>query len=75
MELSGRDIVITGGGGFIGSHLAEELRGDNTVRVVDRFSNSSPDWVPDGVELIEGDLRDQSVVAEAITNDIDLVFH
>ena len=75
MQLSDERLLITGGAGFVGSHLAERLVDDNEVRVVDRFSNSSPDWVPKGVDLIEGDLTDPAVVEKAITTDLDAVFH
>lgn len=75
MELSGQRLLVTGGAGFIGSHLCERLVDDNSVTVVDRFSNSSPDWVPAGVTVIEGDLTDRDVVAASITSDLDAVFH
>lgn len=75
MELSGQRLLVTGGAGFIGSHLCERLVSENEVTVVDRFSNSSPDWVPDEVDLIDGDLTDPSVVATTITGDLDAVFH
>lgn len=49
--------VVTGGGGFIGSHLAEALlaRGDR-VRVADDFSTGRRALVPAGAELVEGDV-------------------
>jgi UDP-glucose 4-epimerase len=75
MQLTDKRLLITGGAGFVGSHLAERLVEDNEVRVVDRFSNSSPDWVPGEVELVEGDLADRAVIEEAVTPDLDAVFH
>ena len=50
--------LITGGAGFIGSHLAERLlaRGYR-VRVLDNLSFGRREWVPAGTELIEGDIR------------------
>jgi UDP-glucose 4-epimerase len=75
MDLTGKRLVVTGGAGFVGSHLCERLLPENEVVAVDRFSNSSPDWVPDGATVIEGDLTDADVVAEAITPEVDAVFH
>ncbi|MFQ3319628.1 MAG: UDP-glucose 4-epimerase [Natronomonas sp.] len=75
MELSGKRICITGGGGFVGSHLADRLIDDNEVVVVDRFSNGQREWVPDAADIVEGDLRDADVVAEAIDEKTDAVFH
>lgn len=75
MNLSGKRLVVTGGGGFVGSHLADRLVADNEVVVADDFRNGRREWVPDGCELVEGDLSDPAVVAEAITEDVDAVFH
>ncbi|MDZ7700566.1 MAG: NAD-dependent epimerase/dehydratase family protein [Halobacteriales archaeon] len=75
MDLSGARIAVTGGAGFVGSHLADRLVDDNEVVVVDDLTNGDRAWVPDAAELIEGDLTDPSVAAEAITADVDLVVH
>lgn len=60
-------ILITGGAGFIGSHLAHGAiaRGD-TVRVVDNLATGSRDNVPGEAEFIEGDLTDPAVAAEVM---------
>lgn len=70
--------LVTGGAGFIGSHLVEALveRGDH-VRVLDNLStgyrkNLAP--VADQIEFVEGDLRDESTVREAVTG-VDHIFH
>ncbi|MFC7235933.1 NAD-dependent epimerase/dehydratase family protein [Halosegnis marinus] len=75
MELSEKRVVVTGGAGFVGSHLAERLVADNEVVVADDFRNSRREWVPDAAAVVEGDLTDPEVVAEAITPDTDIVFH
>ncbi len=51
--------VVTGGAGFIGSHVVEALlaRGDE-VTVVDDLSNGKRENVPDGVELVVADIRE-----------------
>jgi UDP-glucose 4-epimerase len=52
-------VLVTGGAGFIGSHVAEALaaRGDDVV-VLDDLSSGKRENLPDGVELVEGDIRD-----------------
>jgi UDP-N-acetylglucosamine/UDP-N-acetyl-alpha-D-glucosaminouronate 4-epimerase len=69
--------LITGGAGFIGSHLTEELaRRGQTVRVVDSLitgKRANLAHVPD-VELVEGDLADTAVAARAVKG-MDYVLH
>jgi UDP-glucose 4-epimerase len=52
-------VLVTGGAGFIGSHVAEALvaRGEEVV-VLDDLSSGKRENLPDGVELVEGDVRD-----------------
>ena len=67
--------TVTGGAGFIGSHLVEELRRrGETVRVADDFSSGLRENVPDGVELVEGDIADPAVAAGAVAG-ADYVLH
>ncbi|WP_132060347.1 NAD-dependent epimerase/dehydratase family protein [Halorussus amylolyticus] len=72
--ISGRSVVITGGAGFIGSHIAEALAADNDVRILDDLSGGSREHVPAGAELITGDVRDPELLADAMDG-ADLVFH
>jgi len=69
--------LVTGGAGFIGSHLAEELvRRGERVRVVDNLATGKRQnlaHVP-SVEFIEGDLADLEVARRAVTG-IDYVLH
>ena len=70
--------LVTGGAGFIGSHIVKALleRGDK-VRVLDNFSTGKWDnlnSVRADVEIIEGDIRDADKIAETLV-DVDLVFH
>ena len=75
MDLQNKRIVITGGAGFVGSHLTERLVADNEVVVVDDFRNSERDWVHEDAAVVEGDLTDSETVTEAITPETDIVFH
>ena len=75
MKLSDRRILVTGGAGLIGSHLAGALAEDNHVVAVDDLSKGERDRVPDGVEFVEADLLDADDVAEVVTEDLDVVFH
>ncbi|WP_324662213.1 NAD-dependent epimerase/dehydratase family protein [Haloarcula sediminis] len=75
MNLQDKQIVVTGGAGFIGSHLVDRLVADNDVLVVDDGSNGSREWVHDDAEFVDGDLTDTAVVADAITAETDLVVH
>lgn len=64
-------VVVTGGGGFIGSHLVERLvDAGHDVLVVDR----APATRIQGARLIEADLRDREVAAEAVRG-AETVFH
>ena len=69
--------LVTGGAGFIGSHLVEELvrRGDR-VRVADSFITGKRENLAhiSGVELVEGDLADFAVAQRAVAG-IDYVLH
>jgi len=70
--------LVTGGGGFIGSHLVDALlaRGD-VVRVLDNFSTGKQENLQHNIEniqLITGDLRDSMVLNEAVQG-VDYIFH
>jgi UDP-glucose 4-epimerase len=75
MDLTDRRVVITGGAGLIGSHLAARLAPDNEVLVADDLSKGEADRVPDGAELVVADVTDPDDVAEVVTEDVDVVFH
>ncbi|MFW5922700.1 MAG: NAD-dependent epimerase/dehydratase family protein [Halodesulfurarchaeum sp.] len=76
MDLSGAKAVVTGGAGFVGSHLTERLLEDGaSVTVVDDLSNGRQTWVPSAATFLEGDLAEQSTVQEAIDGSVDVVFH
>jgi UDP-glucose 4-epimerase len=69
-------IFITGGAGFIGSHLVEHfLANGDSVTVLDNFSTGTTlNLSNSGLEAISGDIRDQKLV-EKLTSESDLVLH
>jgi nucleoside-diphosphate-sugar epimerase len=70
--------LVTGGAGFIGSNLVEELvRRGESVRVLDNFSTGRKENIApffDSIELIEGDIRSYHVIREAVEG-IDAILH
>ena len=67
--------LVTGGAGFVGSHLvAALLKQGHVVRVLDDLSSGSRDNLPPQVELILGDVSNPTAVAQAFEN-IDACFH
>jgi UDP-glucose 4-epimerase len=70
--------LVTGGAGFIGSHIAEELlRSGVSVRVLDNFSSGKRENLETfqgDLEIRAGDMRDAEAI-KAATRDVELVFH
>ena len=71
-------VLVTGGAGFIGSHLADALiaRGDQVV-ALDNFSTGSTaniKHITKNFEIIDGDIRNVDLINDTI-KDVDLVFH
>lgn len=77
-----KKILITGGAGFIGSHLTDELINhgyqvrilDNLVEQVHGPGGNRPDYLNDEAELIKGDVRDKTIVGKALEG-VDAVYH
>ena len=80
--MSSQQILITGGAGFIGSHLADRLlEQGHRVRALDSLSPQvhgpdakRPDYLDPDVELIRGDVRDAGTVRRALRG-VDAVYH
>jgi len=68
-------ILITGGAGFIGSHLAQHFQGRAAVRVFDNFRTGKRERM-DGLDaqVIEGDILDREALRSAMQG-VDFVFH
>jgi UDP-glucose 4-epimerase len=75
---AGKHVLVTGGSGFIGSHVADHLLGARArVTVIDDFSTGFREFLAsarDGLRVIEGSLLDRSALAAAIAG-CDFVFH
>ena len=68
-------VLVTGGAGFIGSHLsAALLAAGYEVRVLDNLEFGQADWVPREAEFVRGDIRDLAACREA-AREVDGIFH
>jgi nucleoside-diphosphate-sugar epimerase len=79
MLLKNKKCLVTGGAGFIGSHIVKRLfhEGVEEVVVLDNFVSGREDLLGEilsKVELIKGDIRDAELV-EKVMEDVDVVFH
>jgi UDP-glucose 4-epimerase len=71
-----RSALVTGGAGFIGSHLADHLiEGGYAVTVLDNLATGRAADVPDGATFVEGDVRNPEDVDRAFAGGIDVVCH
>jgi UDP-glucose 4-epimerase len=72
-----RRILITGGAGFIGSHLVERLvRQGDDVHVLDDLSKGRREWLPEGLPIHRTDLRDPGPVRRVVTDVVpNVVMH
>lgn len=67
--------LVTGGAGFIGSHLTRALLAEGRrVTVLDNLSVGRADAVADGARFVHGDIRDEAALADALRG-VDCVFH
>ncbi|UHQ95403.1 NAD-dependent epimerase/dehydratase family protein [Haloterrigena alkaliphila] len=69
-----RTVLVTGGAGFIGSHLVEALTPHNDVRVLDNFSSGDRAYLPEDVTVVEGDIGDPIALQQAARG-VDIIFH
>jgi dTDP-L-rhamnose 4-epimerase len=75
-----KQILITGGAGFVGSHLADGLiAAGHSVRVLDDFTpqvhpTAPPDYLSPQVEVVRGDVRDPNLLRDVL-HGIDVIYH
>ena len=81
LKLANSRVLITGGAGLIGSHIADRLAAESVAEIVvlDNFvrgrrENLARATASGRVTVVEGDIRDRALVAEAMQG-IDVVFH
>jgi UDP-glucose 4-epimerase len=79
LKLKDKSILITGGAGFIGSHLLEALLAENNITVLDNFSSGKREFLAlhhnnPNFRLIEADLLRPGALERAL-NGVDMVFH
>ena len=61
-------VLVTGGAGFVGSHLCDRLVADGCeVVVLDDLSRGQEEWLPVGARLVRADVRDRDAVLAAVT--------
>ena len=79
MKLTGKKILVTGGAGFIGSHLVDALAATNEVTVADNLSSGSYDNIQHHLErgairFVQADIRDLKGM-EKLVRDSQVIFH
>lgn len=79
MKIKDKKILVTGGAGFIGSHLVDVLSKGNHVVILDNFSSGKRENIEHhegnpNVEIVTGDIRDKTLLYN-VTHDIDVVYH
>lgn len=79
--VGGRNILITGGAGLIGSHIADlaVAEGARSITVLDNFTRGREENLEQAVasgrvNVVEGDIRDRELLG-ALMRDVDIVFH
>jgi nucleoside-diphosphate-sugar epimerase len=74
-NFAGRSVIVTGGAGFIGSHLVDALVAAGArVRLIENFATAGRGYLNRDAELIEADIRDASAIRPAFDG-VDTVLH
>jgi UDP-glucose 4-epimerase len=76
-RLKGKNILVTGGAGFIGSNLVDQLSAENRVIVLDNLSSGSLSNLEKSrgrITLVKGDIRDKGLLKDLVA-EVEFVFH
>lgn len=73
-QLRGQTVLVTGGAGFVGSHLATALADACDLRVLDDLSDGDRTRVPEEATFIQGDVRETGALVPA-ADGVDTIFH
>jgi UDP-glucose 4-epimerase len=70
-------VLVTGGAGYIGSHMVQALAGaGESAVVIDNLSTGFANFIPDGVPLVVGDAGDETLVGKVIAqHDVESIIH
>jgi UDP-glucose 4-epimerase len=75
-EMDGRTYLVTGGAGFIGSHIVDALAAQgHAVTVVDDLSSGKRSNLGAGITLAVGDVRDKQTPVATVLECVDCIFH
>ena len=77
MKIVGKRVLVTGGAGFVGSHLVDLLSHSNQVTVLDDFSVGERENLAAAVRpprVVTADIRDRGALDEVV-RDVDVIFH
>jgi len=75
LKIKGKNILVTGGAGFIGSHLVDSLlKKGATVTIIDDLSTGRKSNVNIKAKFIDGDIRNFDILRECLDN-IDIIYH
>ena len=76
-ELRGKNILVTGGAGFVGSHIVDRLSPNNKVTVLDNLSSGSLSNLEksrDRVTFVKGDTLDKELLRDMVA-EVEFIFH
>jgi len=76
-ELKGKNILVTGGAGFMGSHIVDRLSPDNNVTVLDNLfagTLANLEKSKDRITFIKGDILDKTLVTDIVAR-VEFIFH